>query len=290
MATANGKQRSEPITLTPKMASEWLSKMKHNRRLRSSQVDFLTEIILNEDFILSTDPVMFDQEGNLVNGQHRCWACVMADKPIQVRVLYDVTPEEVAVIDTNISRDYRDAAHYAGAEASIMNGALAKMMVMGPMTKRRKIPHSITRDWYEFYKDGIDFANRLRGSNRIAGTKPWTVSMTTAMARAYYSEEPEQLERFAKVVATGQKEFDSDRAAVTLRDTVLTKRMGTLETEQYFKTEAAIRAFIERRPISKLQAVDAEIFPVPKLPMKMRYRQTNTKAKIAKVRATMAKQ
>src|SRR6185312_2188920 len=126
MATA---KQPTTMTLTPEMASEWLGKMKHNRRLRSTQVDFLTEIILNDEFILSDDHIAFDLEGNLVNGQHRCWACVMANKPIPIKVSYDLTPEQVAVIDTNISRDYRDAAHYAGADnVDNMGGALAKVL------------------------------------------------------------------------------------------------------------------------------------------------------------------
>lgn len=291
------------IMLTPALADEFLGEMlkkqdanggenlPHNRRLRSERVVGFINIIKNGKFVEMPDPIMFGMDGIMGNGQHRCWACSESGISIPMRIEYKCSQAQMDAVDTGAPRDFADMQHYSGAAEGTTNahGSLAKMMVMGPTGKRSQKPHDVVRGWYEFYKDGINFASKARFNYKIAGNKVWNMALSTVVARAWYSIPEEQLLHFARVLSSGQREFDADLAATTLRDAISGGRLGTTEAEQYFKAEAALQAFIERRPIKKLQQVEKELFKIDPLPKEFQFKESpNIRERLEKAVARMS--
>jgi hypothetical protein len=95
--------------------------------------------------------------------------------------------------------------------------------------------------------------------------------MAAAFARAAHTVDRKVLTRMGEILKTAQIDLKAESAALALRDAWMTKRIGISATEQYLKTEAAIRAFAERRPIKTLQQPGGELFLIPKLPSSLRY-------------------
>jgi hypothetical protein len=142
-----------------------------------------------------------------------------------------------------------------------------------------KVPAELLHQWYEHYKAGVDFALHLRLSTRPSTGKSITVPMAAPFAAAYYHVDHELLSRFGAVLQSGQYEVEADRAAHTLRDAWLAGRLGKSVSDQYFKTEAAIRAFVGRRPIRTLQRGETVYFAPPKLPVALRLQMGNESRK-----------
>lgn len=104
----NTKVTTRTITVTPEMATKWLEKNVNNRRLNKPLEDRQVQAYARDmkagHWRLTGEPIIFDWNGDLLNGQHRLWACIFADAPFQTVVTYGVDPESRIVIDTGRKR------------------------------------------------------------------------------------------------------------------------------------------------------------------------------------------
>lgn len=263
--------------VAPTKAMKYLETMgDSNRNVRQTHIDYLASQMRAGLWRRNPQPIMFDKNGRLVDGQHRLWACVESEIEIDLLVARGVSPEDVPAIDSGLARDYKDVAHYEGWNVDPMTAAIAKILVRGPGMAHAKVPPEVAHRWYEFYKEAIDFALSLRNQTRPSAGKSITAPMTAAIARAYSSVGAERLTRFAEILKTGQVSVEADRAAFVLRDAWLANRLGASKVEQYLKTEGAIRAFVERRAVRTLQKPAAELFKIKALPQAIRYEATSS--------------
>ncbi len=72
---------------------------KNYRKLKKAWARALQSYMREGDFTFNYDSVMFDENGNLLNGQHRMTAAVAAKMPLRVVVIRGV-PAEVGLITT----------------------------------------------------------------------------------------------------------------------------------------------------------------------------------------------
>lgn len=97
-------------TITPKAAADLLERNKNIRRLSKRRVSHLAEVIEAEYWEPGNgETIKLDIEGNVVDGQHRLAACVMADKPIQAFVMVDIP--SVSEVDRASSRTLAQILH-----------------------------------------------------------------------------------------------------------------------------------------------------------------------------------
>lgn len=261
--------------IDPEMALRFLETMhQSNRGITQSNVDFLAAQMRTGLWRVIHQGLAFDEDGRLIDGQHRLWALIETKMTLPFMVTHGVKREDVGVIDTGIVRTYKDHAHYNGWNQDPMTAALARCIVLGPKTTTR-VPAEMVQKWYEFYQDGIDYAIALRGRSLPSRGKAITAPMAAAIARAYYTVQEELLNRFGEILKTGQIAHEADRAAFTLREAWLQGRLGATTSDKYFKTEAALRAFSERRGIRTLQRPESELFAVDKLPRALEFKTAN---------------
>jgi hypothetical protein len=63
---------SELVEITPAMAREWLEKnIENNRGVGAQVVDAYARDMLAGKWYIPGDPIRFDEDGNLIDGQHR---------------------------------------------------------------------------------------------------------------------------------------------------------------------------------------------------------------------------
>lgn len=99
--------------ITPAHAEMILNGNEGNRPIRDSRVDELVRTIREGRWRLTNDAIAMTGQsharpGRLLNGQHRLWACVNAEKPIEVLVLYGADEASYAVMDTGAKRKASD--------------------------------------------------------------------------------------------------------------------------------------------------------------------------------------
>lgn len=128
------------IWLTPDLAAELLGDMASNRKLNQGRVNKITQDIINGEYTLNPNPIVMDDQGRLIDGQHRCSAVVQSETPIQVLFARGFPSSAMDVIDTGKPRSAGDIMSIE--EMPIANkthvAAAAKLMIMY-RTKPEKI-------------------------------------------------------------------------------------------------------------------------------------------------------
>lgn len=111
--------RVEVVTITPERAAQWLKRNHVNRALKRAHVATLTRAIKAgawDDVNGAT--IVFSDQHDLMDGQHRLQAVVEAQTPITTLVVFGVKAQKRATIDTGASRklaDYLSMHRHANA-------------------------------------------------------------------------------------------------------------------------------------------------------------------------------
>ena len=100
----------ERVLMTPEMAEAFLDKRAaRQRKIRRKHVESIIRDIKSGRWRFNCEPIMFDEHGYLVNGQHRCLACMTAEIAIDVIVIRGVPVESYDSIDNTAKRSGGDA-------------------------------------------------------------------------------------------------------------------------------------------------------------------------------------
>jgi hypothetical protein len=117
------------VTVTPKVAHEWLSKNRKNRNLRPSKVDRIARDIVAGRYMVTGEAAKFDWNGNLIDGQHRCAAILKADTPVHMLVVYGLDPASQDVMDTGAARSSADMLGLNGKQHTAITAASIKLIL-----------------------------------------------------------------------------------------------------------------------------------------------------------------
>jgi hypothetical protein len=116
-------------TITPKKAEEYLKANTRNRRVRERTVDFYAEQMKNGEWMLNGDSIAFDEEGTLLNGQHRLMACARAGVNFQTIVVRGAHPDSFKTYDQNSVRTAGDIIGMEDFKYANRKAAAAKLLV-----------------------------------------------------------------------------------------------------------------------------------------------------------------
>lgn len=97
------------MKITPDQAREWLVKNKHqNRPLNPNHVKNLSKEMLENKWDLTGEPIIFSDKGDLLEGQHRLNACVLAGVPFISAVEFGVDERTFLTMGTGRTRTLGD--------------------------------------------------------------------------------------------------------------------------------------------------------------------------------------
>jgi hypothetical protein len=88
------------ITLTPERAMELLDRNKSNRPLSDAHVQRIAGQIVGGKWMFNGDTIKVADDGSVVDGQHRLWACIEAKKAVETIIVYGVPREAFSTVDT----------------------------------------------------------------------------------------------------------------------------------------------------------------------------------------------
>lgn len=94
------KIKAEFQIVTPAMATEWLEQNTENRPISTLHVMMLAEQIRSGQWVLNGETIKFSDAGTLIDGQHRLWAIIEANRPVPLMVVAGVSRSAFATIDT----------------------------------------------------------------------------------------------------------------------------------------------------------------------------------------------
>lgn len=117
-------------TITPELAESYLQRMKKNRKIQESQVDFYLKQMLSGQWQLTGDSVKFSVDGDLFDGQHRLKAVIKYGKPVEMFVAEGLEPDTFEVLDTGKARTAGDVLSIMGIEKHINIAAIARQVLL----------------------------------------------------------------------------------------------------------------------------------------------------------------
>ena len=101
--------------VSPALAKEWLATQKVNRPLRESRLLKYARDMEAGRWLKSAQTIKFNENGELIDGQHRLHAVELARKTVNLEVARNVPAESMAIIDEGAPRTSTDVLSFSGA-------------------------------------------------------------------------------------------------------------------------------------------------------------------------------
>jgi hypothetical protein len=262
------------MEVTPDMASTWLQYNSINRPLRADTVQKYADIIQGGEWRLNGDSIKFDKTGQLIDGQHRLCAIVVANIPVPTMVVFGCETSAITTLDRPKKRSVADVLSMKGEKNTAALGAVLSWYWK---YSTARIRNQSARGWPEPQETLRLLGENpgIRDSLAAVHTGRFAImSSTTALAVAHYilsQRAPEDTKKFFELLANPVG-LDVDHPINRLRERLImnrTKRSeGKLPTHEriaiIFKVWNAWRA---GRNISQLawrgRGDSSESFPEP---------------------------
>ncbi len=250
------------MKITPDMAKRCLEKNPNNRPIRPEWVKVLAEDMRTGNWRTTHQGIAFDEEGCLMDGQHRLRAILESGVTVEMEVTKGMKREDMIFVDNHNPRKFNNYSVFLGRPERHGDLAIARILEFG---LRNRYPTLSIRDQFnlvEKYQDGITFAHSLKPSHKTRSAPVMAV-----IIRAFYAGiSKTALQRFVLIVNTGEGFTNEESAAKKLRDLLL--RIGHTNfftrEEIYCKTASALDNFLNHNKIEKLYARSPEsLFVIP---------------------------
>ena len=256
------------IQVTPELAREMLAKGTLNRNINPRIVDRYARAMMAGTWIeKSPESIKFNELGELIDGQHRLHALLKASATLIFKIDYNCPSEVMSSLDSGSKRTPGQAAKIAGLNASNMEMAIVRAMHLKSTaySSHDTFSNHELMNMYRKHQEAVTFAVT---QYRKLNSDPMRSSILRGIvARAWYSQDKERLQRFLYVVDTRDSVASEDSAAIVLRNTYeKSNRSLTLGPEGrmnfYRLCTRALVHFLDCQPVKILRPMDEQPFPV----------------------------
>lgn len=187
--------KTEIQTVTPKQAAKWLEGHQNIRAINHRQVDAIANDIRNGNWKVTHQGICFDENGKLVDGQHRLHAIVEANQP--VRIMVSIVPGITAQdpIDEGRRRSLTVLTGHNTkviAALGVLRQFEAGQQIHRPMTLAESL------EMYDHHEETF---------KAIQGSGVWSRYMTGGVVAACvwaWPCDPDKVREFMKQLSTGE--------------------------------------------------------------------------------------
>jgi hypothetical protein len=217
--------------VTPAKARTWLETNVDNRKIAPTVVSRYALDIIMGHWDLS-QPIYFDLNDNLIDGQHRLLAVVEADKPVEMFVGRGFDPKVKVVLDTGRRRTFADLLHWMGEKNT---NHLAACVRMSWQWQNGYIYSS--KGWGTFsHNGGLDFLNANPSIRKFVhmGTKMRNMlavptAVATSLAHRIYQIDATDADAFIAQIQKGEM-LEPGMPTYAFRQYALNKRARPRDT------------------------------------------------------------
>lgn len=212
-------------TIDPGTAKAYLDRNISNRKLSKPTVERYRRDMKSGRWRVTADPIRFNTDGQLFDGQHRLAACIAADHPFTTLVARNLDNDVVNVIDSGRSRKAHDMLALHGYNNSFLLASAARwLLVMRYGLHSSSESSLVLKPSHEEILDVVERHPGLEDSCKICA-KPKGALPSLLSAIHYVGvnllNKPEEAEAFARVFVTGNPYYTKDDPALKLREMVL---------------------------------------------------------------------
>jgi hypothetical protein len=258
------------VVVDSETADRFLSYMPFNRKHRIPWICTLSQLILGGDFHLTHQGIAFNRRGELVDGQNRLKAIIASNVPTELMVVWGLSDEAVEALDLGAKRTMVDTMGALGVGDDINRNMTAISIAMNELGVVYPIaPTNSERLRFLYrHREAITFASELPRRQRFCLSP-----IRGVIARAWYTADKDELARFNLLLNSGGPYDNHDSAAVALRNAIVTpsnpkaKAKNFIDIagrrELYWRTQRALRAFLDHEPLARIYEASQEYFPIP---------------------------
>lgn len=258
---------------TPADAANAMTKCSGQRNLNNNRVRLYAREMAAGRWTTGVDPIVFDEDDNLINGQHRLAAVILAKIPVTVLTVRGMPRAAIRSIDMGAPRRTADLVKiYDGMVWSTNYCAIANRMMHGIGHHGYTISPGEIREFGLRHRENITIA--LEATNKMPpGVR--VAAVGAVIARALYTIQPSKLLEAADVLVTSIASKPGHRSLVVLRDWLLRRTVAGSGCGNsgwvaggiaYRKTERAFVAYLNGQYITVLRELPCEAFPLPESP------------------------
>lgn len=118
----------EEVRVTPPMAKRWLERNESNRKVSRARVNAYARDMAAGHWARSPHGIVFNENGDLLDGQHRLHAIVAANVAIRMLVVRGADHDVRLVIDRGRVRSMADALTMAGEKNAHLKASIVRWL------------------------------------------------------------------------------------------------------------------------------------------------------------------
>lgn len=254
------------MSVTPELAAQWLGHNQGNRVIRPARVAAMVADMQAGKWKLTHQGVAFDQDGNLLDGQHRLTAIVKSGVTVDMLVTTGMDREDTLMaMDSGKSRTAIDSLRFLHGNGSVYcTASTALIRFIWLLRDKSKIALTVTQydQIISQNEELLEFALRMKGKSRQLSNTPVLAGILGAYLNGV---DIDTLDRFVELAFRNVIDPDvppeTNTAILNYARTVIRVGAGT-EPDRFrcFElTENAIYSYI-----NKLKRVQTrEMLPYP---------------------------
>lgn len=261
------QDKIECEVITPKRAEDFLNRNTNNRKLRDGVVEKYAQDMKDGKWTECTVPIVFYDNGDVADGQHRLWAVIESGHNQKFFVLRGLPRSAGLNIDNGLGRTLVDNARISGSDGDLSNElvCVARCVDLGSRFTGRNPSNALALQYVKMHEE----ASRWAIKHGPMGKFMRNSMSLTAIARAWYLEEDkDRLARFCKVLGDGFSEGDQESAAVAIRNYLVQNGRTTILApfwrDTFLKMQNAIYHFMRGRQLMVIKRVSEEAYPLKK--------------------------
>ena len=166
LKTRNRKSDSRDgwYLITPAMAMEILENRDPNRPLRDFRAQLIGNDMAAKKWRANGEPLIFDEKGHLLDGQHRLRACILADAPFETYCIFGIPRTCFPSFDQGSSRSGGDLAATMGFQNYMVAAAAARLVIeydggtIGKTGNAARIPNERIKEFLSRNRDQLQAA------------------------------------------------------------------------------------------------------------------------------------
>ncbi len=251
------------VMVTPAMAVEWLKRNRKNRPINKAHVRRLVRDMAAGRWVPTPQPITFDVDRDLIDGQHRLTAIVESGVACQTTICEGAARESLRGIDMGTTRD-------AGGILAMLNGitaekralSIANAMMWGIGGHRGEYTKTEQAEFFLEHSEAIAYS--------IAAVPPQSYRLKKSgigavIARAFYSVDRSTLNNFCRALVSGVSVLPEDATVILLRDFAMqvTGNGKGVTCAVYRKAARALDAYRKGEVLGRLYEAPREPFPLP---------------------------
>lgn len=263
---------AEFMTITPKMAEEWLrTAIDNNRPLRDKWIDQLARDMKAKLWMVTAQAIQFDDEERLFDGQHRLKACILAATPFTSLVARNLPEQAMQAVDMGRPRRMADYLYWRKETDVFILSSVIKLSYL--------LEHGHLASW-EWKWLGASNPAAMQWLERhpeiresVLASRPLRndpLKITASVAGAFhwgaFREWPEETTNFIEELSSGTR-LDKGHPIIAYRNWLVRTRDKKIKYDQRIKLATLIKVFtwvLEGKTMSSMdvwQQSRAELFP-----------------------------